>query len=155
MVLFPGILLLIGCSSQFGASGDWGGVVAYEDSLYATTQKNGIIELDMDTGIAGRSFNGADPEEGLGPIYSVPAIGDDVLYVATYDGTVHALDLRSPDFGGSQGRWSVDSGTLSESSSRIVGGIAYAEGKVIFGSTDGNVYALDGKTGREHYLEYG
>ena len=147
VALFPGILLLIGCSSQFGASGDWGGVVAYEDSLYATTQKNGIIELDMDTGIAGRSFNGADPEEGLGPIYSVPVIGDDVLYVATYDGTVHALDLRSPDFGGSQGRWSVDSGGLSETSSRIVGGLAYAEGKVIFGSTDGNVYALDGKTG--------
>ena len=146
-LLLPVILLVIGCGSQFGASGDWGGVVAHEDSLYATTQKNGIIELDTDTGLAGRSFDGADPEEGLGPIYSVPVIGDGLLFLATYNGKIHALDLKSPDFGGSMGRWSVDTAVLSETSSRIVGGLAYDQGKLIFGSTDGNVYALDGETG--------
>ena len=147
VVLLPTMLLLIGCGSQFGASGDWGGVVTYEDSLYATTQKSGIIELDMDTGLVKRSFNGADADEGLGAIYSVPVVGDNLLYVATYDGIIYALDLRSPDFGGSMGSWSVDSGALTETSSRIVGGMAYSEGKLVFGSTDGNVYALDGKTG--------
>ena len=146
-ILLPATLLLLGCGSQFGASGGWGGVVVEGDSLYATTQKNGIVELDMETGLARRSFNGSDSEEGLGAIYSAPAVGNDLLYVATYDGKIYALDLRSPDFGGSTGRWSVDSATLSEGSSRVVGGIAYAEGKVIFGSSDGNVYALDATTG--------
>lgn len=146
-VLVVATLLLLGCDSQFGASGGWGGVVVDGDSLYATTQKNGIVELHMDTGLERRSFNGSDSEDGLGAIYSVPAIGNDLLYVATYNGMIHALDLRSPDFGGSMGRWSVDSSTLSGEASRVVGGIAYAEGKVIFGSTDGNVYALEATTG--------
>lgn len=145
--MLPAALLTMGCGSQFGASGDWGGVVAHDNSLYATTQQNGLIELDIDTGLLGRSFNGADPEEGLGAIYSVPVIGDNLLFLATYDGKIHALDLRSPDFGGTLGRWSVDTALLSDSSSRIVGGLAYDEGRLIFGSTDGYVYALDGETG--------
>ena len=145
--MLPAALLTMGCGSQFGASGDWGGVVVHDNSLYATTQQNGLIELDVDTGIYQRSFNGADSDEGLGAIYSVPVIGDNLLFLATYDGKIHALDLRSPDFGGALGRWSVDTALLSDSSSRIVGGLAYDEGRLIFGSTDGYVYALDGETG--------
>ena len=145
--MLPAALLTMGCGSQFGASGDWGGVVVHDNSLYATTQQNGLIELDVDTGIYQRSFNGADSDEGLGAIYSVPVIGDNLLFLATYDGKIHALDLRSPDFGGALGRWSVDTALLSDSSSRIVGGLAYDEGRLIFGSTDGYVYALAGETG--------
>ncbi|MGD9143798.1 MAG: PQQ-binding-like beta-propeller repeat protein, partial [Dehalococcoidia bacterium] len=72
-------------------------------------------------------------------IYGTPAIGDEFVYIAGYNGRVYAYDQETL---GERWRYPRDAFF-----NPIVGGVVVADGKVIFGDSAGYVYALDAATG--------
>lgn len=71
-----------------------------------------------------------------GPIYYSPAVVNGVVYIASYDNKLYALDARS----GTK-LWSYSAGNWLSSSPAIANGVVY------FGSSDNNLYALNASTG--------
>ena len=95
-----------------------------------------------------------------GPVASTPAIDGDTLYVASYDGKVYALDARTGtprwkfatqgerrfEARGLHGLLPKDQ-TIADAFDVFLSSPVVAHGAVYFGSGDGNVYALDAKSG--------
>ncbi|MCX4760877.1 PQQ-binding-like beta-propeller repeat protein [Streptomyces sp. NBC_01275] len=92
--------------------------------------------------------DGAAPKAGAGlwrfPVTGVlvnhPRVAGDLVYAASNDGTLYAVDVSS----GEQ-RWSYTTGAALGSAPCILGGVAY------LGSDDGRLYALDARTGRKRW----
>ena len=96
-----------------------------------------------------------------GPVPSTPAVAGDTVYVASYDGKLHALDART-----GATRWKFATGgerrfeakglhgflprnqTFADPFDVYLSSPVVAEGRVYFGSGDGNLYALDASSGR-------
>ena len=81
-------------------------------------------------------------------VYSSPAVSDGLVFVASYDTNVYAID----EYSGQQ-KWSFSTGSVIFSSPAVANGIVYV------GSRNGGVlYALDEQTGSEiwgrGYLNY-
>ena len=70
------------------------------------------------------------------PITSSTAISDKVVFLASENGTLYAIEIETKET-----IWSFDSGTSVESSPAVV------DGMVFFGTDSGKVYALDEGTG--------
>lgn len=95
-----------------------------------------------------------------GPVAATPAITGDTLYVGSYDGKFYALDLRT-----GVPRWKFATGgerrfeakglhgmrpknqTIADPFDVFLSSPVVAEGMVYFGSGDGNLYALDARSG--------
>jgi outer membrane protein assembly factor BamB len=95
-----------------------------------------------------------------GPVASTPAIADGTLYAGSYDGHFYAVDARSGAL-----RWRfATSGerrfeakglhgllprhqTIADPFDVYLSSPVVAQGRVYFGSGDGNVYALDARSG--------
>ena len=95
-----------------------------------------------------------------GPVASTPAIADGTLYVGSYDGHFYALDAASGAL-----RWRFTTSgerrfeakglhgllpkqqTIADPFDVFLSSPVVAQGRVYFGSGDGNIYALDVRTG--------
>jgi eukaryotic-like serine/threonine-protein kinase len=95
-----------------------------------------------------------------GPVPSTPAISDDTVFVVSYDGKLHALNSKT---GGT--KWKFATGgerrfeargihgllpkdqTIADAFDVFLSSPVVALGNVYFGSGDGNLYAVDAKTG--------
>jgi eukaryotic-like serine/threonine-protein kinase len=72
-----------------------------------------------------------------GQVTSSPAIADGVVYVASTDGNMYAIDQQSGSL-----RWKFST------EARIPSSPAVAKGVLYFGSYDGNFYAIDARNGK-------
>lgn len=72
-------------------------------------------------------------------IYGTPAIAGELVYLAGYNGKVYAYTKDNLAT-----RWVYPREGYLEP---IVGGVVFAQGRLFFGGSDGNVYALDAITG--------
>jgi outer membrane protein assembly factor BamB len=74
-------------------------------------------------------------------IYGTPAVWEDLVYIAGYNGKIYAYTTESLAF-----RWVYP---REGSMDPFVGGLVAAEGKLYIGGSDGNIYAFDAATGDE------
>ncbi|HVO88409.1 MAG TPA: PQQ-binding-like beta-propeller repeat protein [Casimicrobiaceae bacterium] len=95
-----------------------------------------------------------------GPVASTPAIAGDLLYVVSYDGKLYALDVRSGvprwifrtqgerrfEAKGLHG-FQPRNQTIADPYDVFLSSPVVADEAVFFGSGDGNVYALDARSG--------
>ena len=75
-----------------------------------------------------------------GGLYSTPVTDGDNLYIGDDVGMFYCLDLHT-----GATKWTFDTGM------RIVGSPAVADGVVVFGSANYNIYGLDTKTGKPRW----
>ena len=75
-----------------------------------------------------------------GGLYSTPVTDGENLYIGDDVGMFYCLDLHTGDT-----KWTFDTGM------RIVGSPAVADGVVVFGSANYNIYGLDTKTGKPRW----
>ena len=75
-----------------------------------------------------------------GGLYSTPVTDGENLYIGDDVGMFYCLDLKTGDT-----KWTFDTGM------RIVGSPAVADGVVVFGSANYNIYGLDTKTGKPRW----
>ena len=74
-------------------------------------------------------------------IRSSPVVGQDTVFVGSYDGKVYALELAN----GTE-RWSFDTGNAVEAPALLV------EDSLYVGSLDGTLYALKAKNGKQRWI---
>ncbi|MFI6036473.1 PQQ-binding-like beta-propeller repeat protein [Streptomyces sp. NPDC051315] len=75
-----------------------------------------------------------------GVLVNHPRVAGDLVYAASNDGTLYAVDAASGEH-----RWSYTTGAALGSAPYLLGGVAY------LGSDDGRLYALDARTGKERW----
>jgi outer membrane protein assembly factor BamB len=99
-----------------------------------------------------------------GPVASTPAIANGRLYVASYDGKVYALDARTGEplwkfATGGERRFEArglhgfqpNQQTYADPFDVFLSSPVVADGTVVVGSGDGNVYALDAASGEPRW----
>ena len=97
--------------------------------LFVGSTDGNVYAVDTDTGQeVWRAETG-------GPVISSPAVVDDIVYVGSFR-TVAALDATN-----GASLWQFPTGSAVDSSPTVAGGVVYV------GSSDGNLYALDVKSG--------
>jgi len=149
LVLISGISAF-GCAPRAGAvARGWSGGIVAEDTLFLGSMGGKLVAID----ISSRNRRWADvpfemeqsggfgcaPTSGPVPIYGTPAVSEDLVYVAGYNGEVHAINTKT-----GEERWVYPrKGELEP----VVGGLTAAFNKVYIGSSDGWLYALDATTG--------
>ena len=130
------LLALVGCS-RIGSAQGWPSGVVVDDTLFIGTQDGDFRALDTQTGEMIWSFRLRGEDESLRAIYGAPVVAGDALYFAGYDGILYALTLDGDEI------WDITVGQ----GDKIVGGPAVADGLVLVGSSDGNMYAYDAESG--------
>ena len=143
-------LTLTGCNAGKNLGSQdrgWSPVVASEGMVYVGSISGKILALKDD----GRSVQlmWTFPEredDSIGGVYNPPVVGPELLYVSALNGTLYALDKRTGRLDGVG--WSVIVGNPDDPSS-LVSGAALSPDKstVVVGSSDGNLYAYDARTG--------
>lgn len=114
--------------------------------VYVGSGDGSLRALDRRTGATRWSFDAGSP------VTSSPAVAAGLVFFGTRDGRFHAVDVAT----GSR-RWAFATGPDApwpwghESGDVYTSSPAYAEGALVFGAGDGNVYALDAASGRERW----
>ena len=132
------LLALVGCS-RIGDAQGWPSGVVVDDTLFIGTQDGDFRALDTQTGEMLWSFRLRGEDESLRAIYGAPAVADDALYFAGYDGMLYALTMDGDEI------WDTSVG--QDDDDRIVGGPVVADGMVMVGSSDGKMYAYETESG--------
>jgi len=150
LVLVALAVLATGCyASGSGTNLGWTVVSAQGNVVYGALSMGKVIALDSEEGgveIWAYPAEGAgspigcsiaqtqqdDAEKPLGAVYGAPALTDDLVLFASYDGRLYAFDRES---GRLEWDFAVDDG--------IICSVAVHEGVAYFGSSDHKVYALD------------
>ena len=92
VLLLPVLFLATGCiTDQFRFSGGWSGPVASENLVYVGSRDGRVLALSRDTGEVRRRYPLLS-QEPLGGIYGTPAYDGNRVYVAAFEGKVHALN---------------------------------------------------------------
>ncbi len=147
-------ILAAGCTGQgrFSTKGGWSGPAAFEfedgkKNVYIGSQDGRVVALSIPGGNLLWSFP-LERDEPLGAVlYGTSAVDEERVYVGTYDGKLYALSAKT-----GEEVWDQP----FEVEGHIIGGPTLAgreqcftaerssvEGDLLlFGSTDGNVYAL-------------
>ena len=130
-----------GCFGTKNRPLGWSGVTVSGNNLYFGTHTGKLMSLNKDTGAVQWQLDLVNAQG----VYGAPLVSPsgDTIYVTTYGGRVFAVN--------SSGVLKWTSPTIEESKSPdpIISGLAYSNGKLYFGSTDKNVYALDAGTGQQ------
>jgi len=125
------LLSLVACSRQSGPQGWAGGVIV--DGDFVTASMDGqLVSLDIDTGRQNWDpymIRVVDDEDKNRAIYGTPAIYDEIGFVASYDGKLHAISLIDGKL--------IDSVTLGSS---FVGGPVIDEDRIFVVSETGTLY---------------
>lgn len=139
-LLVLSLLVLVGCA-RVGEAQGWPSGVVENGTLFIGTQDGDFRALDTATGEMLWSFRlrlRGEDEDGRA-IYGAPAISEDAVYFAGYDGMLYALTLDGEEI------WDTTVG--QSDTNEIVGGPAVADGMVLIGSSDGKMYAYDVESG--------
>lgn len=151
------VLALSGCIGPRG----WPGVVVDGDTLFVGSMDGRVVRLEVsarqeDKGVpykpdgewvwepekktTGGIFTCAGAGQfSVGAVYGPPAIGNDTVYITTYNGKVYAIDAEYGDE-----VWEEPFDT----DGAIVGGVAVADDTLFVGSSNGKLYAVDVSTGK-------
>jgi len=135
-----------GCAGGVVRPTSWTGLTVAEDRLYAADLKQ-VVALDAADGELLWAFPEDPKESNRGLFYATPAVDDERVIVASQvppagflsqpRHIVWALDRET-----GQKLWEFD-----EATGQYVEGGAIAGGLFVIGNSDGNVYALDVKSG--------
>jgi eukaryotic-like serine/threonine-protein kinase len=128
-----------GCFGSGNRPLGWSGVTVSGNFLYFGTHTGTLISLNKDTGAVQwqLSLSGAQG------VYGSPLVVGDTIYVTTHGGRVFAVNTSGVL------KWTSPTTEESKSPDAIISGLGYSNGKLFFGSTDKNVYALDASTGQQ------
>jgi outer membrane protein assembly factor BamB len=150
-------LVSFGCISGLASVG-WSGGTVYNNVLYIGSREGRLVAVNLSddsrlfsetmVAVSQTGLFGCAPATGGGgcaggssavPVYGTPVVADNLTYLAGYNGKVYAYNIDTLGV-----RWVYPrEGNLDG----IVGGVVVAQGKVMFGCSDGRVYALDAVTG--------
>jgi outer membrane protein assembly factor BamB len=150
-------LVAFGCVSGLTPVG-WSGGVVSDGTLYVGSRVGQLVAINLadDSRIFSEALVpvsqpglfGCGPSMGGGgcgagaagvPVYGTPFVSGNLTYMAGYNGKVYAYNISNLAV-----RWVYPrEGNLDP----LVGSIVGAQGKLFFGGSDGNVYALDAETG--------
>ena len=139
---------LSGCSSTAVAAG-WAGGTVSGDSVYTVSSQGQLVAMTtsgtqqwasaVEGTAASGGFLSCSAGSTLVAVYGTPAVAGDYIYVAGYNGKIYSYSISK--------QAENSNATLDTDDSKpIVGGVTAGGGKVFVGSSNGNLYALDGKT---------
>jgi eukaryotic-like serine/threonine-protein kinase len=138
---------LAGVQWRVATKGDViGSPAVFRNTVYIGSGDGRLYALDLQTGAERWLFDAQSP------IPSTPAVGDNRVYFGTRNGTYYAVDATNGTL-----RWQFKTGADlplkwgHESGDYYTSSPVYVDGLVIFGAGDGQVYAVDAKTGRERW----
>ncbi|MEO7326910.1 MAG: PQQ-binding-like beta-propeller repeat protein, partial [Dokdonella sp.] len=139
----------LGCAVVHAASGDSWTVPGGDDAL---SRHSSLTDINKDNAaklqMAWSMSTGAPRGHEGQPL----VIGNMMYYVSGYPNYVYALDLSDPD--NYQVVWKYspkqdDHAVAVACCDTVNRGLAFADGKLVFNTLDGQVIALDAKTGKE------
>ncbi len=148
------LLAVAACSEGCGRLGvpqGWSAATIEGDTLYIGTMEGDVRALDVATGATKCTYVLESEDDNKRAIYGKPAVAGDRLYIGGYDGMMYALPLECEtawDNGDEDWKQSVGDARPPEP---IVGSPVFVPESelVLIGSSDGNLYALDGEEGFE------
>ncbi|MBM3934038.1 MAG: hypothetical protein FJ319_07020 [SAR202 cluster bacterium] len=132
------IFALAACGGAPTPSG-WSGAVVQGDRVYIGTMDRDVRAIDVNSGDTVWKFPLRGTTELNRAVYGTPALVDNVLYFAVYDGLMYAVNTNGREV------WSTSVG----GGHPFVGSPAVADGKVLIGSNDHHLYALDAASGSQ------
>jgi len=140
LVLLIG-LLLGGCTpgNVLADAKGWSATVEKDGVVYVGTQEGKFLALDAENGRELWRFP-EDEDSTIGGAHAPPAVGEELVFLGSYDGKVYAFD-RESKAGGVKPAW------VASTRGPVVGGLTLVGNKVLVGSEDGKLYALDASTG--------
>ena len=107
--------------------------------MYIGSFDGALYALDAQTGSVRWRFETDDH------VYASPALGGGLVYIASTDGSVYAVDRSGRQ------RWRYDTGDVIRSSP-VLGRAPHGSGRILYvGSAAGSLYALDARTGRRRW----
>ncbi len=113
--------------------------IGRDGTVYEGSFDGGLYALDPRTGAVRWRF---DTDE---HVYASPALGRSLVYIASADGSVYAVDH------GGRLRWRYDTGEPIRSSP-VLGRAPSGGGQIVYvGSSNGSLYALDAGSGRRRW----
>ena len=113
--------------------------IGRDGTVYIGSFDGALYALDPRTGEMRWRFETDDH------VYASPALGPRLVYIASTDGSVYAVDH------GGRLRWRYDTGDAVRSSP-VLGRAPRGGGRILYvGSSDGSLYALDAETGRRRW----
>lgn len=124
------LLVLMACA-RIPTPDGWPSGVVNDDTLFIGTMQGELLAIDRNTRETRWRFALNGDEESERALYSAPVIVDDTIYLGGYDRQLYAISLDG------NLRWQ------EPFEGSIVGSPAVADGKVVVGVADGNVYAID------------
>ncbi len=158
LVLLVAGLVVTGCVQPRGQPKGWSGVAVADGVLFVGSMEGKLVSVDisthsrlwadvsLETAKTGGGFGCAAPSTAVA-IYGTPAVSEDLVYVAGYNGRIYAVNSK-------KGKEEWQYPPRGEPYLKpIVGGVVVAGGKVIFGASDGKVYAVDAASGVEAWGE--
>lgn len=142
--------VLAGCVGPRG----WPGVASNgNDTLFVGAMDGRLLALDADSlsrfwewkpeiEESFSPFNcvgaGSGGQFGAGMLYGPPVVADDIIYLASYNGRIFAIDMEGRDV------WDAEGYDLG---SPVVGGVAVSGNTLYVGASDGWLRAIDTVTG--------
>jgi len=162
IVILAVLLAITGCLGP-GAQGrgqarGWSGIAVADGVLYVGSMEGELVSASISTrnplwpgvslGTVERSGGfGCAPASSAVAVYGTPTVSGKLVYVAGYDGRVHAINAELGRL-----EWQYppqDKFGLKP----ITGGVAVAQGMIFFGASDGKVYALNENSRTEAWNE--
>ena len=158
LVLVISALAVSGCVQPRGQPKGWSGVAVADGVLFVGSMEGKLVsanisthnpiwpDVTLETKKSGGGFGCAAPSTVVA-IYGTPAVWEGLVYVAGYNGRLYAVNSKEGEV-----KWQYppkDELNLKP----IVGGAVVAQEKVLFGDSDGKVYAVDAASGGEAWRE--
>lgn len=154
LAIVLGGLALAGCQTGRGAiPRGWSGGAIDNGTLFIGSQTGELVAVDTADGR--RIFSAAleteaptsgilncSPGSSAVAIYGSPSVGDDLVYVAGYNGKIYAYNR---DEFRQEPRWIYP--RQEDIGGAIVGGTVFDQGKIYFGADNHKIYALDATDG--------
>ena len=151
------IVAIVGCAPR-GAMANPGWTVLVSDGgvVYAVLASGQVVAMDAEQGgnqlwmypekQSGQSpigcsiakTDGAPGDAPLDAVYGIPALTADLVIVSSYDEHIHAFDRET-----GEKVWQYPANGSAIDTGALVGGVQLADGVAYFGSSEGQVVALD------------
>ena len=130
LAMLPAVLLVLAACAVIGTPEGWSAGTVVGDTLYIGTAQGELLALDRSSGETIWRFVLRGQQQTDRAIYGRVAVDGDMVYLGGYDSILYAL--------------SQDGDLIWEErvGGAIVGGPVVAEGMVLVGSSDGNLYAF-------------
>ena len=118
------------------------------DTVYVGSMEGQLLALDAEAGVRVGAFPEPRDPEVFGTIYGTPAIANDRVYVAGFNGNVYSLSKETLQPTGVA--FQIEGASLSKA---VAGGVVATDDRVVFaaaeGAQSGRLYVLDALSLRE------